>query len=58
MATIERWAQEVEALPEERGRHWVFHENSRLDDTDLINRIEYIAPFHDGFAAGFRCAPA
>ncbi|MBT5049859.1 MAG: phytanoyl-CoA dioxygenase family protein [Rhodospirillaceae bacterium] len=50
MAVIERWAHEVEALPEEPGRHWVFHEKSRLDDSDLINRIEYIAPYHDGFA--------
>ena len=50
MAVIERWAREVEALPEAPGRHWVFHEKSRIDDRDLINRIEYIAPFHDGFA--------
>jgi ectoine hydroxylase-related dioxygenase (phytanoyl-CoA dioxygenase family) len=50
MAMIERWAVEVERLPEEPGRHWVFHEKSRLNDDDLINRIEYISPFHDGFA--------
>lgn len=50
MSEIEHWAREVEALPEEPGRHWVFHEKSRLDGSDLINRIEYIAPFHDGFA--------
>ena len=47
---IDEWAGEVEGLPEEPGRHWVFHEKSRLNDDDLINRIEYIAPFHDGFA--------
>ncbi len=48
--TITRWADEVAALPEEPGKHWVFHERSRIDGvTDLINRIEYIAPFHDGF---------
>ena len=59
-ATIERWAREVEALPEKPGRHWVFHEKSRIDGRDLINRIEYIAPFHDGFAALTRvlAAPA
>jgi len=50
MAVIETWAGEVENLPEAPGRHWVFHEQSRLNDDDLINRIEYIAPFHDGFA--------
>lgn len=49
-ATIERWAREVEALPEKPGRHWVFHEKSALDGRDLINRIEYITPFHAGFA--------
>ena len=47
---ITRWTGEVAALPEEPGRHWVFHEKSRIDGTtDLINRIEYISPFHDGF---------
>ena len=47
---IRRWTDEVAALPEKPGRHWVFHETSRIDGaTDLINRIEYISPFHDGF---------
>jgi len=50
MAVIEQWAREVENLPELPGRHWVFHEKSRLNGNDLINRIEYISPFHDGFA--------
>ncbi len=49
-AIVEAWAREVEHLPEQPGRHWVFHEKSRIDGRDLINRIEYIAPFHDGFA--------
>lgn len=48
-ALIDQWAREVEALPEEPGRHWVFHEESRIDGRDLINRIEYIEPFHQGF---------
>ena len=48
-ALINQWAQEVEALPEEPGKHWVFHEKSSLDGRSLINRIEYIAPFHEGF---------
>ncbi len=50
-ATIRRWTREVEALPEISGRHWVFHEKSSIDGRDLINRIEYIAPFHAGFTA-------
>src|SRR5690606_11695906 len=59
-ATIERWAREVEALPEAAGRHWLSADKSRIDGRDLINRIEYIAPFHDGFAALTRvlAAPA
>ena len=50
-ALIETWACEVTALPEEPDMHWVFHETSVSDgETDLINRIEYISPFHAGFA--------
>lgn len=49
MVMIEKWARDVENLPEERGRHWVFREKSRFNEDDLINRIEYISPFHDGF---------
>ncbi len=49
--TIIRWADEVEALPEQPGKQWVFHEESSLDGRSLINRIEYIAPFHNGFAS-------
>ncbi len=48
--TIARWAFELAALPETPGRHWVFHEKSLRDGkTDLINRIEFISPFHAGF---------
>lgn len=49
MASISTWTDEVLAMPEESGRHWVYHEKSRKDGTDLVNRIENIAPFHDGF---------
>jgi ectoine hydroxylase-related dioxygenase (phytanoyl-CoA dioxygenase family) len=49
-ATIERWTREVTSLPEEPGKHWVFHEKSKTDGRDLINRIEYISRFHDGYA--------
>jgi len=51
MASIARWTDELAAMPEVSGRHWVFHEKSmKGDGRDLINRIENIAPFHDGFA--------
>ncbi|MEX0696654.1 MAG: phytanoyl-CoA dioxygenase family protein [Dongiaceae bacterium] len=51
MRRIEGMAAEAAAMPEEPGRHWVFHERSRLDSRqDLISRIEYLAPFHAGFA--------
>ncbi len=51
-ARIDGWTQEVAALPEKLGRHWVFHETSLKDETtDLINRIENISPFYEGFKA-------
>ena len=51
MAHINAWTQELAALPEETGKHWVFHEKSlKGDGADLISRIENIAPFHAGFA--------
>ena len=50
MRLIEIWTQEMTALPEETGKHWVFHERSlKGDGADLISRIENIAPFHAGF---------
>lgn len=51
MASINAWTQELAALPEETGKHWVYHEKSlKGDGADLISRIENIAPFHAGFA--------
>ncbi|MBT7944015.1 MAG: phytanoyl-CoA dioxygenase family protein [Alphaproteobacteria bacterium] len=51
MAKIDAWTQELSARPEESGKHWVYHEKSlKGDDTELISRIENIAPFHEGFA--------
>ena len=48
--TIDTWTRELTALPEEPGKHWVFHEESlKTPGQDLINRIEYFSPFHDGF---------
>ncbi len=49
MADISTWTSEVLALPEVSGRHWVYHEKSRKDGSELVSRIEKIAPFHDGF---------
>ena len=49
--TIARWADELVAMPEEPGRHWVYWEDSLRDpEKKLISRIENIAPFHAGFA--------
>jgi ectoine hydroxylase-related dioxygenase (phytanoyl-CoA dioxygenase family) len=51
MKLIESWTTELAARPEEPGKHWVYHEKSKLDpEVDLISRIEYISPFHEGFA--------
>ena len=51
MALIERWCEELVAMPEESGRQWVYWEKSLLNpDEKIISRIENITPFHDGFA--------
>src|SRR5262245_60994234 len=48
---ISRWTDELVAMPEEPGRHWVYHEKSLKDSSRrLISRIENICPFHAGFA--------
>ena len=50
--TIRRWAEEITSLPEEVGKHWVYHEVSMVDGkSDLINRIENMTPFHSGFSS-------
>ncbi len=50
-AQIERWTTQIAALPEESGKHWVFHESSQTDPgADLICRIEKMSPFLAGFA--------
>jgi len=51
MDQIESWTTELASRLEEPGKHWVYHEKSKLDpEVELINRIEYISPFHAGFA--------
>lgn len=58
-ADFGRWAEELTALPEEPGKHWVFHEKSLTEPgRDLISRIENIAPHHDGYAALARALEA
>ncbi|MEE2698128.1 MAG: phytanoyl-CoA dioxygenase family protein [Pseudomonadota bacterium] len=48
---INDWIEELTSLPEESGKHWVYHEKSlKGDGRTLINRIENIAPYHEGFA--------
>lgn len=51
MRQIESWTSELASRQEEPGKHWVYHEKSKLNpEAELINRIEYISPFHEGFA--------
>ncbi len=48
--SITKWTNEVLAMPEETGRHWVYHEKSLKErDVELVNRIENITSFHSGF---------
>jgi len=48
---IESWTTELANMPEKSGAHWVYHEESKIDPAiELINRIENISPFHQGFA--------
>ena len=50
MQRIKQWTDELSSLPEEPGKHWVYHEKSRLDPKiDLISRIEKFSPYHAGF---------
>lgn len=49
-AALARWADEVAALPEVPGRQWVYHAPSpRHHGHCLLQRIERVTPFHDGF---------
>lgn len=50
VALLDRWAQELLAMPEESGRHWVYWENSLTEPgRKIVSRIEKISPFHAGF---------
>ncbi len=49
-AQFQTWTDELLALPEESGKHWVYHETSMKEaGRDLVSRIENIGPFHAGF---------
>lgn len=50
MHQMQAWTDEILAMPEESGKHWVYHETSlNGDNSDLVSRIENIRPFHDGY---------
>ncbi|MEE2746419.1 MAG: phytanoyl-CoA dioxygenase family protein [Pseudomonadota bacterium] len=56
IAIIDDWTSKLALAPEEVGKHWVYHEPSHFDKSDLlINRIENIAPFHEGFNFLAKC---
>ncbi len=47
---IQQWSTELAELPEESGKQWVYHEQSRTNPGEkLISRIEKLSPFHSGF---------
>ena len=55
-AAIQEWSFELSELPEEPGKHWVYHEPSLLSDNqELINRIENMTQFHKGFSELAEC---
>lgn len=50
-AQIERWCDELTAMPEEPGKHWVYWEQSLSNPNEKIrSRIENISANHTGFA--------
>jgi hypothetical protein len=54
-AELLAWTQEVTDLPEEPGRHMVYHETSLIDGAaSLIQRIEDFCPYHAGFDGEMR----
>ncbi len=50
VARILAWTEELQHAPEQRGRHWVYHEASLVDPSKtVIQRIENFCPFHAQF---------
>ena len=51
MRRISAWTDELQRLPEEPGRCWMYFEPSMLRPEErILQRIENFCPFHDGFA--------
>jgi hypothetical protein len=54
-AELVGWTEEVSGLPEEPGKHAVYHENSLIDgEAKIVQRIEDFCPFHEGFDGEMR----
>ena len=52
VAHVQNWADELAACPEEKDSHWIFKEKnlkSKLEDDQLLSRIEMIDGHHNGF---------
>lgn len=50
VADIESWAAEVHDWPERPGRHMMYFEESQKQPGQrILNRIENVLPYHDGF---------
>ena len=49
-AELLRWTEELQARPEQPGRHWVYYEDSLTEPgRRVIQRMENFCPFHAGF---------
>ncbi len=49
-ADLLRWTEELSAVPEAPGQHWVYHEDSLAEPgRRVVQRIENFCPFHVGF---------
>ncbi len=54
MKKITEWTEEVSAYPEVPGKYMMYFEQSKLDaDKRILNRMEDIEPFHQGFSELF-----
>lgn len=54
-AALVRWTEEVTALPEEPGKHMVYHEKSLIDgQASIVQRIEDFVPYHAAFDTEMR----
>lgn len=44
-----RYSEEVTSAPEVPGKYMMYFENSKIDGSRIISRIEDFIPYHDGF---------